>query len=66
LLYQHKSFSISLLANPKKMSAVCDQHGHMDPDLRGKCLRCGFDILRATGRAEITDEGKAVLKEPAA
>lgn len=26
--------------------AVCAQHGHMEPDVRGKCLRCGESVSR--------------------
>lgn len=42
--YQHRSFSVSLYAEPKSMAAVCATHGHMEPDQRGKCLRCGVRV----------------------
>lgn len=39
--FAHRSFSVSLYAEPKSMAAYCAEHGHTMPDRRGKCVRCG-------------------------
>ena len=46
--YQHRSFSVSMTgsdsASYRHAEAVCRESGHMETDVRGKCLRCGERI----------------------
>ena len=51
--YRQKSFSVPGSAGSK---ATCDQHGHTDPDVRGKCLRCSAKV-----RFAITPKGREAL-----
>lgn len=42
--YQQKSFTV-----PASGNGTCDDEtGHMEPDRRGKCLRCGAQIESPT------------------
>lgn len=45
MYYTKKSFTLP--ATEGKMAdllKVCAEHGHMEPDARGKCMRCGTTV----------------------
>jgi hypothetical protein len=54
--YRQKTFSVPASAGTKD---TCDQVGHTEPDIRGKCLRCSAKV-----RYAITQQGSEALTVP--
>ena len=56
-LYNNRSFTVAPSGSYDQAHAMCRQHGHMEPDQRGKCLRCGERVEWTA--AEATELGRS-------
>lgn len=45
MLYTKRSFTLPATEGKlADLAKVCQEHGHMEPDRKGKCIRCGERI----------------------
>ena len=65
-LYNNRSFTVAPSGSYDQAHAMCRQHGHMEPDQRGKCLRCGERVPTPAEFHAMVSEAVRYIEETSA